>query len=220
MAHPVLVAELDRWNGFHLSTLPNPTSEIVGRGEPLRSLDDWKGRRVRILGPAAESMRARGAVTVGMPATELYTAVERGVADAAAFPMSSHKSYRIFEVAKWYTHGLSIAHTFAGIMINKDAFARLPAEYQQMLRDYPEDGGYAKSIVNHEKADKEALETFRQAGLEEIDITPALHAEFRERAAKPAWAKWVQDMDKAGYEGQKLLDTLLAHAEEHKDAKF
>jgi len=220
MAHPVLRAELDRWKAFHLATLPNPTSEILGRGEPPRSLEDWKGRRVRILGPAANALRELGAVTVGMPATELYTAVERNIADAAAFPMSSHKSYRIFEVARWYTNGLSIAHTFAGIMVNKAAFDRLPPEYQKLLREYAVDEGYARSIAGHEVADAEALATFQEAKLQEIAITPELHAEFREKAAKPAWAKWVQDLDKAGYEGQKLLDTLLAHAEEFKDAKF
>src|SRR3546814_11117151 len=64
--------------------------------------------RVRALGGTGQAMVKLGAVPTTVPAPEVYTGIERGVFQAAAFPFSySHGDYKIHEDSKWYTFNMA-----------------------------------------------------------------------------------------------------------------
>ena len=101
--------ELSRWNGMHFMTILLPQYEFMGAGKPPRNLEDWKGMRVRALGGLGDAMKLLGAVPVSVSAPEVYTALERGMFQAASFPFAySFTAYKLHEVSKWYTLGMQL----------------------------------------------------------------------------------------------------------------
>jgi len=205
-------AELARWNAVALSGALLPQYEFMGTGKAPKTLDDWKGMRVRALGGTGEAMRLLGAVPTSVPAPEVYNGLERGMFDAASFPFSyAFGAYRLHEVSKWYTYGLNLGVIHNAITLNKAEFEKLPAEYRQILID-AKPGAYQALRDAYAEADAKWLPVFEKAGLERLTITPEMRAAFQEKAAKPVWDKWVADMEAKGLPGRKTLDLVLEAA--------
>jgi TRAP-type C4-dicarboxylate transport system substrate-binding protein len=219
-AHPTLVAEMDKWNAsFNMSSLL-PLYEVVGKGKTPKSLDDFKGMRIRALGQQGKAMQKLGAVPTSVPAPEVYTSLDRGLLDAAAFAYYAHKSYRTFELGDWFTSGLAMGSIACGSMFNKDDYAALPPQYKKLLDDFVEsEFGYPAQIAALNEAELATPGEFVKAGLKEWKINPQERAAFEEAGGKPVWKDWAAAMDKEGYKGQELLDAIFAAIKNNKDAK-
>jgi TRAP-type mannitol/chloroaromatic compound transport system substrate-binding protein len=106
--HPFIVAEFKKWNAMVFMSVLQPQSELMGVGDPPKHMEDFKGMRVRALGGTGDALKNLGAVPTSVPAPEVYNALERGVFRAAAFPFTyAFASYKIPEIAKWYTMNLA-----------------------------------------------------------------------------------------------------------------
>ena len=209
--HPPVKAELDRWNAFHLATIPLPQYEFMGVGKAPRTLDDWKGRRVRALGGLGDAMKLLGAIPTSVPAPEVYQGLDRGTFDAASFPFSySFGAYKLHEVSKWFTHGLQLGIVHNSLNVNLAGYTKLPAEYKQILADaVPEH--YRLMKERYAAEDAKWIPIF-QKRLEEVRITPEMLDKFKELAGKPVWEAWAADMESKGLPGRQTLEFVLNEA--------
>ena len=216
-AHPTLVKEMDQWNAmFNMSSLL-PLYEVVGKGEKPSTLEDFNGMRIRALGQQGKAMELLGAVPTSVPAPEVYTSMDRGLLDAAAFAYYAHKSYRTFELGDWFTSGLALGSIACGSMFNKDDWAALPPQYQQLLKEFEtSEAGYPAQIAALEAAELATPAEFVKAGLTEWKVNQEERAAFEEAGGKPVWEQWTKDMTDEGYNGQELLDTIFASIKKHK----
>ncbi len=102
----------------------------------IRTLADCKGVKMRIAGLGGNVFGALGMVTQQIPGSDIYPALEKGTIDAAEWvgPYDDEK-LGFFKVAKnyyfpgWWEPG-PIIHFF----VNKDAWAKLPKEYQEAFQ--------------------------------------------------------------------------------------
>lgn len=209
--HPALVADMDQWNAmFYMSALL-PQYEFMGKGEPPRKLEDWKGLRVRAGGGIGEAMERLGATRTTVPATEVYTSMERGTVDAASFPYTyAHAAYQVHTVADWFTSNMSPGTTECATVLNKDAYNELPEQYQKLLMDVKEEA-YEAQVQAYKDIDKKNYPMFQEK-LEEITYTDAELQRFREVAGTPVWEAWVEE-NSAKFDAQGVLDFLLAEIE-------
>jgi len=70
----------------------------------VRTLEDFKGLKVRVLGgPPTEMAKALGAVPTLIPMPDVYQSLDKGVVDGAAAPWEAVQGFRLYEVAKNYT---------------------------------------------------------------------------------------------------------------------
>lgn len=210
--HPALVADMDNWDAMAYASTLLPQYEFMGKGTPPTSLAAWKGKRVRAGGGIGDAMEVLGAIKTTTTATEVYTAMERGTMDAASFPYTySHVSYRIHEIADWYTTNMSPGTAECPIVFSKSSWAKLPAQYQKLITD-------AKAEVDREQVkayveiDKKNLPMFQQR-LKPVTYTKAQLEEFQRVAGKPVWDKWVEE-NKGRFNGQELIDAILKIARE------
>lgn len=156
-------------------------------------------------------MKILGAVLSTVPATEVYTAIERGTVDAASFPYTyAHASYQIHTVANWYTNNLSPGTSECSAVISKTAYAKLPPQYQKLLEEAKEPA-YDALVKAYTDIDKVNLPLFKSK-LTEILYPEADLKKFQEIAGKPVWDKWVAD-NKGKFDSQNVLDTLLKEIE-------
>jgi len=210
--HPYIQQEMSKWNAtFYVSSLL-PQYEFVGRGKPPKTLADFKGMRVRAIGGIGDAMRNLGAVPTSVDATEVYTALERGAVDAVSFPSTyAHGSYKTYEISKWFTANLAPGTQACPILINKDAWAKLPDAYKALfdeVRPQIKDG----LIKAYGEADAKFVPLFKKSGLEFVTYSDKDLETFRQVGGKPVWEKWVKEMSAKGIPAQELLDLILKSA--------
>ncbi len=215
----VLKDEVAKWNSQYYMAALLPLYEVVGRGTPPESLEDWKGMRIRALGQQGKAMEKLGAVPTSVPAPDVYVSLDRGLIDAAGFAYYSHESYRTWEIGSWFTRNLAVGSIACGAMINQDAYRSLPPQYQALLEEFRNSPqGYPAQYAALYEAEKRAPSDFKERGLTEVVIDPEERAGFEKVGGKPVWEEWANEMTEKGYDGDRLLTTILDLAEKHKDA--
>lgn len=210
--HPHVKKEMANWNAVIYMAGILPQYEFLGRGNPPKSLEDWKGMRVRAGGGVAKAMEKLGATLMSVPATEVYTLLERGTVDAVSFPYTyAHAAYKVNEVADWFTGNFQPGTADCPTVFNIDAWNALPQQYRDLLLElkWP---AYEKMREAYEAADKVNIPMF-QKQLTEIRFTKEELATFRKEIGEPLWKEAFVDAYGDKIPAQELLDFLLAEAE-------
>ena len=209
-SHPAVVAELERWGAMIYTSTYLPQYEFMGRGEPPRTIEDWRGMTVRAGGGIGHAMRLLGATPTSSTATEVYTGVQQGTMDAAAFPFTySHVSYRIHEVSDWFTSNLAPGTADCPIVIAKQAYDALPEEYRVLLADIREEVDAAQ-IQAYLDVDVENLPMLQES-LIETTYTAELRAELRESVGKSVIDAWIADHE-SDFDARGLVQLVFESA--------
>ena len=148
--------------------------------------DSIAGQVTRAAGPAFEQMlAAAGASISSMPSSEIYTAMQTGVLDATNTSSGSFVSYRLYEQVSCLTAPGENALWFMyePILMSKRSWDRLSAEQQAALMAAGETAE-AYFAVEAAKVDQEMIDTFRNAGVEVVEMS---------RADYDAWLAVAQD---------------------------
>ncbi len=184
-----------------------PTQQLFSTKKPVAKLEDWKGMKVRVYGTeTAEMTKALGGAPVNITFGEVYTALQRGVADAAITSATNAEAMKFSEVAKyinyWFIGGG--CNEFFGC--NKKAWDSLPPDLQQVvygsLKEVRfEDKEWEDAIALDAKAKKRCTEL----GMTVVEVPKAEIAKAR-GAAKPAWEAWLK---RTGADGKKALELAM-----------
>lgn len=206
--HAYIQKELGGWSAMPYSSNLLPQYEFVGKGKAPRTLDDFKGMRVRAIGGIGEAMRNLGAVPTSVPATEVYTSLDRGTVDAVSFPSTyAHASYKVHEISSWFTTNLSPGTQACPTLINRDAWSKLPAQYRKLFDEARP--MVKKALIDaYRKADEKNIPLFKKR-LTFITYSDAELAGFHRVGAQPVWDKWVADMSAKGIPAKELLKLVF-----------
>jgi len=206
--HPAFVKEMDQWNAMLYASTLLPQYEFMGKGKPPKTPADFSGMRVRAGGGVGQAMELLGATRTTVPATDVYTSLERGTLDAASFPFTyAHGAYKLPEISNWYTANLSPGTSDCPVVLNKTSYGKLPAQYQKLLMDIKPTVDEAQ-IQAYIDIDAKNLPEF-QKKLTPIKYSAADLAEFRKIGGQPVWDKFVADnQDK--FDAKGVLATVEA----------
>ena len=211
--HPAAQEALSKWNAYLYMSNILPQYEYMGKGEPPQSVADFGGKRLRALGGMGRAAALIGATPSTMPASETYTALQRGTVDAIGFPYSyTFAAYKLDEIADWVTTNMSLGTVNCPSVFNVDAWSALPEQYKELLLGL-KDGAYAAMSAAYQEKDVANEKKWREGGkIRMVQIPENEMAEFRRIAGKPVWDAWVED-NKDGLPAQELLDLVLSTAE-------
>ncbi|MFO1188388.1 MAG: TRAP transporter substrate-binding protein DctP [Alphaproteobacteria bacterium] len=207
--HPVVAREHDVWNVDHIMVVFNPPYEFMGCGKAPDSIAAWKGLRVRALGGGGTAMARLGAVPTTVTSPEVYGAMDRGIVDAAAITYGSFATYKIPEIAHWYTKGFALNYIVTAVVGNKSAHAKLPPQYQALIKNAVPIATQAQAESVQAEEDK-AEADFQKRGLKMINISAEMRQEMIRVGGTPVWDDWVKEMTEKGLPARTLLDFLLA----------
>ena len=212
-SHPDSMKALSKWNARLYMSNILPQYEYMGKGEPPSSVADFKGKRLRALGGMGRAAELIGATPSTMPASETYTALQRGTVDAIGFPYSyTFASYKLDEVADWVTTNMKLGTVNCPTVFNVKAYDSLPDQYKQLLDDL-KDGAYKAMEDAYAEKDKANEKKWSEGGkIKMVKIPDAEMKEFRRIAGEPVWKQWVED-NKDKFNAQELLDITLKAAE-------
>jgi len=207
-AHPAAIEEMAQWNARLLMTSPMPQYNIVGTGEPRDTLEKMKGMRVRATGGLGKAFEAIGAVPTSVTATEAYQAMESGVVDTVAFAQHAHLSFGTINQADWWTSNLNPGTVNCPVVANIDAYEALTDDQREALdSSIPEALDYY--LANYAKLLEKWDSVLVEKGVEKVEISDDVIAEFRAKAADPIRDSWIKDMEAQGLPGQDLYDLVV-----------
>ena len=199
---------------FNVYTLPVvcTASEAVYSMKPIRSIEDFKGLKIRTSGLNKMFYEALGATCISIPMTDVTPAMQRGELDAcemSSFYIDSKSG--IEDVAKYVLTGT--LHQPVGItvqaFINLDEWNSLSEELKQAVKDAAElsmwhsfvYGGYMDQNIAEKWSDK----------MEIIEATPEMQVGF-EKATEQVRKDIMANEDQWG---AKLLEHQKAFMEKY-----
>jgi TRAP-type C4-dicarboxylate transport system substrate-binding protein len=193
--------------GLKLMTIHTWPSQQLFANAPIRTLADWKGRKLRVYGAeSADLVRALGGAPVSIPFGEVYTALQRGVVDGAMTSATNAEPMKFFEVSKflnyWYLTGASVEW----LAVNQKAWDALPKDLQEVVLGALKDVRFEDKEWEDAKAwDDRARARARELGMTIVD-PPREEIEKARQASRAAWEGWLK---RTGANGKRALDLAL-----------
>lgn len=181
---------------------------FAGKEKCITGPDDMEGLQTRAAGKAFEQMLAgAGASIASMASSEIYSAMQTGVLDAANTSSSSFVSYRIYEQVACYTPpgDYALWFMYQPLLMNKSTFEGLSEDQQAALLAGSEKA-QAFYLDEAKKEDAESRRVFDEAGVEIADMTEGEFKAWQALAKETSYKAFVDETPG----GQELLDMALS----------
>lgn len=102
---------------------------------PIRSLDDWKGVKVRAYGPWMDFFGRLGANATWFPGAEIYMAMKLGTIDVATYDSFGPIGFKLYEVMDYLILPPFADHAISNTLVNMDAWNALPDDLKQVFNE-------------------------------------------------------------------------------------
>lgn len=201
-----LAAELERNNMMPVVGYNSGWFQFMSR-DPLASLDDLRGQRMRSYGgarvPFAEEL---GITPVFMPFPDIYPAIDRGVIDGAEVVGYLVEVFSLQEVAP----NLLIANSGAAVaaplaVFNRELWFDMPENLRDLITEVSieHDERFSRRLMEEEAR---TLKMFEDDPNVTVRTLSEEETRKLEEAAARVHAKWIGDAEAAGLPAQKLWD--------------
>jgi TRAP-type C4-dicarboxylate transport system substrate-binding protein len=192
-----------------LSIHATDASILHTREKPVRTLEDFKGLKLRVPGRfVGEAAKALGATPVGIPLPGVYEALARGQVDGMFINWAIMPSYRFHEVTKHHME-TPVYQSPLMTLMSQRSYDKLAPELRKAIDD---NSGLAYTQQIGKVWDgltEGARKATRDAGNNVFALSDAEKKRWAQ-AVQPVYRLWVEEMNKRNLPGQKMLDDLLA----------
>jgi TRAP-type C4-dicarboxylate transport system substrate-binding protein len=185
----------------------------------VHTLEDLKGMKIAVSGDEeVDIFKVLGAAPILLPVPEVYTSLERGLADGVLDNWEKAFVFKHHEVTKYRTSvGLTVP--LMPMFMNLDTWNSLPSDIQEVFDDTT---GVQYSTRCGAMFD-EAEMMFRgmiagydaDVGNPEIYDLPAGEMARWIQATAPVHEEWVRNMEAQGIPGQEILDYIHSLVEQY-----
>lgn len=179
-----------------------------GKDKCIVEPKDVEGMKVRSAGATfAEMWAGAGASIVSIPSSEVYNALQQGVAQGTDTSAGSFVSYRLYEQLSCLTApgNEALWFMYEPILISKKAMAKLNDAQKKALMDASlKAEAYFES--ESKKLDEKMVDSFTKAGVKVVELSPAQADAWRAVAANTSYKSFGAKVPG----GQALIDKALA----------
>lgn len=185
----------------------------------VKSVDDLKGLKMRApTRQVTKLMASLGATPVGMPLPGIPDALSKGTIQGAVIPWEVVPSVKVHELTKFHAEfdpaGGALYTTTFVMAMNKAKYNSLPADLKKIIDN---NSGMATSAwlgKTQQAGDAAGRKSASDRNNSVFTVDVAEAQNFR-RKSHAIEVEWVEDMNKKGFDGKKLLDTARALIEKH-----
>jgi TRAP-type C4-dicarboxylate transport system substrate-binding protein len=184
---------------------------IQNTKRPIQTMKDFKGLKFRVAsGVASEAIKLLGGIPIGMAVPELYLGLQKGVVDGCVMGYEGVKSFKLYELLKYYTDVDGFTTLAQGLFMNKSSFNALPPDIQKIIGEEMGFKWWAeqKGKMFHEKWAKDGKEIAKQHG-GKIYYVPAEEKKKWIQACAPIRDEWIKKMDEKGVPSKKILNRAI-----------
>ncbi|QYO78922.1 TRAP transporter substrate-binding protein [Devosia salina] len=209
----VMANSADEFAGVHVIALHTHGPGLFHSKNPITSLEDLKGMKVRGGSRIISDMLANlGAEPIGMPVPQVTEALSKGVIDATTIPWEVTPSLRVAELVRNHTgftsqNGL-YTQTF-GFVMNMDSYNNLPDDLKAIIdaNSGLETSRQFGRVMDN--GDATGLAIAVNAGNNVVQLDEAETQRWID-AAQPTIDKWFADMEAQGIDGRALYEAAKA----------
>ncbi len=180
----------------------------------IRTLDDFKGLRLRFASPTIRDLvAALGATPVGVPPTEIAEQLQKGTIDGAFIDYGGAGiAFKLGGTVKYSTELYAYVTSF-GLVMNEDFWGKLPADLKKLVTDTTT--GKEKEIGEAwDGLDVPGKKALLDGGAEAIRFSAAEDARVRKIGAAVSEAK-VKEYEAKGMPARAVYDSMRALSEKH-----
>lgn len=180
--------------------------------EPINSLDQLKGLKMRFFGIGAKVMQKFGVSTQQLAAADIYPALERGTIDATEFSMPAiDKTLGLNQIAKHnYFPGWHQQSTSNEILVNMDKWNDLSDAQRAMMRTACT-AQVAEMIADGEASQFEAMQANVASGVTNHRWPQEILDQF-----EAAWKEVLAEELAANADSKKIWDSITTFRENYK----
>jgi len=189
------------WGDVQVLWIQANEPKVIYTKEPVRTLEDLKGKILRAAGSAGDIITALGGTPAATSTATLADDIKKGTLDGAFLPYETIKTFKCGEVISYITACWNIGSTDCFYMVmNKDSYKQLDAlpeakaVFDRLVGQYFE---YFAGLVWNQ-IDFPGLAEAQKYGAEVIELSAAEAAQW-EAAAAPAVDVYINRMVDAGY---------------------
>ncbi len=185
---PYVDKAYDKRGSTVLSTYYFPL-QIAWSSKKLTSLDDFKGQKIRATSPEQiEFLKRFGANGLTVSGAEVPSALERGVVDGVL--TANAGGGKVWKDLLKYCYEIGLNYFEANIAVNKEAFAKLPANQREILtKAIVELSPKMTEMLFAEEGEEKAKR--KAEGMVQTDATPSDYKRGAERMAS-YWDEWAK----------------------------
>jgi len=182
--------------------------------KPVYKLEDLKGMKIRASGLQVAPTRALGAAPVGMPISDVYDSLSKGVADGGFFPYEALDGWKLGEVVKYTTESYPSAMSSGlFVVMNKKAWESLPPDLQKIV-DRLDEEWVDKVAMTWDEVDKEGKDFALKRGNKTITLSKE-EGERWKKAVQPVLDDYVKMTKEKGLPGEEVLKFAQGYLKEH-----
>ena len=189
----------------------------------IKSVGDLHGTKLRApTRQVTKLMGVLGATPVGMPLPAIPDALSKGTINGCVIPWEVVPSVKVHELTKFHAEfdpaGGSLYTTTFVMAMNKARYGSLAPDLKKVIDN---NSGLATSAwlgKTQQGNDPIGRRAAVDRGNTIFTVSAADAQEFR-RKARPIEVEWVEDMNKRGFDGRKLLDAARGLIEKHGKGK-
>ncbi len=189
-----IFATVEKAGAVPLAWGENGYREVTNSKKPIRSPEDLKGMKFRVVGSPiySDMFSAMGANPTQMSWADAQPALSSGAVDGQENPLF------LFTVLKMHTVGQKFVTTWGYVadplifVVNKDVFASWTPADQAIVRQAAIDAGKQEIALARKgltEADKPLLKEIAAMGVTVTQLTPAERDAFV-KATRPVYDKW------------------------------
>lgn len=187
--------------------------------KPVHNVADMRGLKLRApTRQVTKLVGALGATPVGMPLPQIPDALSKGTINGCVIPWEVVPSVKVHELTKYTAEfdpaGGSLYTTTFVMAMNRNKYNALPPDLKKVI---DANSGMATSAwlgKVQQAGDAAGRKAAKDRGNTIFTVSPGEAQEFRRRS-RQIEVEWVEDMNKRGLDGRKLLDTARALIDKH-----
>ena len=216
--HQKYLKKANEHRGVVLIGLHSHGPAVIHTKNPLKSLDDMKGLKIRVPGGVGSLVgQALGVTAVKLPAPKVYESLSSGVADGVFMPMETQKSFRLKEVVPNVTiMPGGLYYGSFGFILSPRLMAKLSKKDQAAIMSVS-GAEFARLNRHWDDADTVGREDGLKSGTKITVASDAVRDAYYARV-KPIEDDWIRKTAK-WFDGKAVLAELRATARAYEAAK-
>lgn len=186
---------------------------FVQSKKPIKSLEDLKGKQLRISGALTPILQAMGGAPVGMSQAEVPEALQTGVIEGVITSREVLKDFKLAEMIKYVTDYPMTINTFIAVM-TKDKWESLPEDVRKVIDELsPEMAKWTGEYLDNHV--KESIEwSQKEHGLQIVSLSEEERAKW-DQIIKPLQDKYVAELQAKGLPAEEYKKKLYELIEKY-----
>lgn len=214
--NPEARSEFEKAGVEYITNYTTGPIQLICR-DPITSIDELVGKKVRASGPYGKALASLGADVQRMGQGDVYQALDSGLIDCNQNYYYSMKAYKQYEVA---SHVIELdwgQNMSFGIVMNKGAYDGLAEEDRQVIDQVGREfiDHFAQVMIEGREEDKQEMIDGIDGESISVTVLPEDERAKLLEAGKDQIDVWVENATAEGYDGKALLEDYQARIEKY-----